>query len=221
MAQKHDRSGQAAKLRWRAEEMAKKRAPMSHGAPAPVNLEQAQQTIHELRVHQIELEMQNEELCRVHAELETVRAHYFDLYNLAPVGYCILSPEGLILEANLTAVSLLGSALSLLIKTPITKFILKDDQDVFYLHRKQHYETGSPTPCELRMVKKDGTPFWAQLTTTPLASDQAGGDGASRLVLSDITERKRMQEENAKLLGKLQRAPRPRRAASGTPKAKV
>ena len=92
--------------------------------------------LHELRVHQIELEMQNEELRRAQAELDAARARYFDLYDLAPVGYCTLSEQGLILEANLTAATLLGVARGALVKQPFTRFILKEDQDIYYLHRK-------------------------------------------------------------------------------------
>ena len=66
------------------------------------------QTFHELRVHQIELEMQNEELRRSQSELATSRARYFDLYELAPVGYLSFSQQGIILEANLTFATLLG-----------------------------------------------------------------------------------------------------------------
>ncbi len=54
-------------------------------------------------MHQIELEMQNEELQRSQTELENARARYFNLYDLAPIGYVTLSEKGLILEANLTA----------------------------------------------------------------------------------------------------------------------
>ncbi len=64
--------------------------------------EEARKVLHDLRVHHIELELQNEELRRAQAELEASRARYFDLYDLAPVGYCMLSEKGLILEANLT-----------------------------------------------------------------------------------------------------------------------
>ena len=92
-------------------------------------------------MHQIELEMQNEELRRAQVELDAARARYFDLYDLAPVGYCTVSEEGLILEANLTAATLLGVARGALVKQPLTRFILTEDQDIYYLHRKQLFET--------------------------------------------------------------------------------
>jgi PAS domain S-box-containing protein len=113
-------------------------------------------------VHQIELEMQNEELRRAQAELDVTQARYFDLYDLAPVGYCTLNEKGVIQEANLTAALLLGVARKALVGKPIFRFIVKADQDIYYLHRKQLFETGQPQACELRMKKTDGTSFWAQ-----------------------------------------------------------
>ena len=158
--------------------------------------EETRRTLHELRVHQIELEMQNEELRRAQAELDAARARYFDLYDLAPVGYCTLCEKGLILEANLTAATLLGVARGALVKQPITRFILEEDQDIYYLHRKQLFETGEPQACELRMVKKDGAPFWAHLAAT--VAQDADGASVCRVVLSDITARK--SEEDARAL---------------------
>lgn len=147
----------------------------------------------ELGIHQIELEMQNEELRRTKEELEDSWSRYFDLYDLAPVGYVTLSEKGLILEANLTAATLLGVARGALSNQPLSRFILKDDQDVYYLHRNQLFETGNSQMCEMRMVRKDCSPFWVYLKTTIV---QGGpGEPVYRVVLSDVTERKRMEAE--------------------------
>ncbi len=148
----------------------------------------ARQALHELRVHQVELEMQNEELCRAQAELHASRARYFDLYDLAPVGYLTLSERGLIVEANLTASTLLGAVRGALVKQPIARFILSDDQDVYYLYRQQTLEKETAQACELRMVRKDGTVFWAHLEAS--AAPEPDGARTCRIVMSDITERK-------------------------------
>ena len=204
MPQKPPGPGSTAKLRSRAEAVVLKNRAQAPKEPPALTQDEAQRMIHELQVHQVELKMQNEELSRVQVELEAARAHYFDLYHLAPVGYCILSQEGLILEANLTAVNMLGLALSTLVKKPISRFILEEDRDIYYLHQKQLYATNQSTACELRMVKQDGTPFWVQLTSAPPDPAQASKDKpVCRVVMSDITERRALQEENAKLLSHL------------------
>ena len=117
--------------------------------------------------------MQNEELRRAQGELEASRARYFDLYDLAPVGYFTLSEQGLILEANLTGAGLLGVARSALVKQPLTRFILPEDQDIYYRHRKQLFETGAPQVCELRMLRADAAPFWARLEATAAQDAEA------------------------------------------------
>src|SRR5664279_5030915 len=94
-------------LRQRAEALAGERARRVPEDPEARSPEAARRALHELRVHQIELEMQNEELRMAQEELEASRARYFDLYDLAPVAYFTLSDQGLILEANLTAAPLL------------------------------------------------------------------------------------------------------------------
>ena len=158
-----------------------------------LSIEVARQTLHELRVHQIELEMQNEELRRAQVELDVARARYFDLYDLAPVGYCTVGEQGLILEANLTAATLLGLARGALVKQQISCFIHKENQDIYYRHRKQLFETGTPQACELRMVKMDGTVLWAHLEAT--ATQDVDGAPVCRIVMIDITERKRAEDD--------------------------
>lgn len=155
------------------------------------------QMLHELRVHQIELEMQNEELRESQVALDAARARYFDLYDLAPVGYCTVSGQGMIMHANLAAASLLGITRGALIKRPLSQFIVKADQDIYYLQRKKLLETGEPQSCELRMVKNGATQAWVHLATA--VAQDADGAPELRVVLSDISERKRAEAATARL----------------------
>ena len=187
-------------LRAQAEAVARDKARLSREAVAVRPPEEAQLVLHELQVHQIELEMQNEELHRTHAELDESRARYFDLFDLAPVGYCTLTEDGLIREANLTAANLLGIPRGALTQRPLTRYIDPADQDVYYLSRKQLIRTGEPQTCELRMVRTEGTRFWASLASSLSASS---GGAVHRLMISDISARKlleqTLQETNLRL----------------------
>jgi PAS domain S-box-containing protein len=195
MTSKQTKSSQT--LRARAEQKLTSGASATHKLPSH---EESNLLLHDLQVHQVELEMQNDELRLAQAELDAARARYFDLYDLAPFGYCTLSEQGLILEANLTAATLLGVARGALARQPITRFIRKEDQDIYYLHRRLLFETHSsgsgqarePQVYELRMVKMDGTPFWGHLTTT--AGQHADGAPVCRVVISDVTESKRAEQ---------------------------
>ncbi|MEI7638607.1 MAG: PAS domain S-box protein, partial [Syntrophus sp. (in: bacteria)] len=110
-----------------------------------------------------------------------------------------LSEPGLILEANLTAAALLDVARGALVRRPLSRFILPEDQDVYYRHHKQLIETqpadsiSSQQTCELRMVKQDMTPFWARMEAT--TSKDIDGAPVCRVVMSDVTEHKRAEEE--------------------------
>ncbi|SMP62976.1 PAS domain S-box-containing protein [Desulfonatronum zhilinae] len=148
--------------------------------------------IHEYQVHQIELELQNEELRHAQAALEQSRARYFELYDLAPVGYVTLSEPGLILEANLAASVLLATERSALLMQPISRFIYKKDQDIYYLFRKKLFGTGELQKCELRLVGSDGSHIWADLTAT--AARDLDGTPVCRVVIKDISDRKRANE---------------------------
>ena len=179
-------------LRERAEEIVRENAISSQEGQEPLSPQETRQTLHELRVHQIELEMQTEELRRTQMELESARARYFDLYDLAPVGYCTISEKGQIKEVNLTAANLLDVTRSALVRQPFTAFIQKEDRDIYYMHSKPLFETGAPQVYELRMVKKDAAPFWARLEAT--REQDADGTMLCRVTVSDITERKRVEE---------------------------
>ncbi|MGO9259019.1 MAG: sensor histidine kinase [Bryobacteraceae bacterium] len=179
-------------LRQQAEAIAREKAIRAPEHLDTLSPEEARRVLHELQVHQIELEMQNEELRRTQEELEASRTRYFDLYDLAPVGYFTLSEHGLVLEANLTAAKLLGVARGSLVKQPLSRFILPEDQDIHYRHRKQLVETGTPQVWELRLLRKDAAPFWARVQAT-MAQD-ADGATVYRAVVSDIAERKRAEE---------------------------
>ena len=147
--------------------------------------------IHELQVHQIELDMQNDELRQVQAELEASRSRYFDLYILAPVGYLILNERSKILECNLTAARLLGVTRSALVNRPFSLLIQSTHGAVYEKTLKILAETDSPQRCELCMKQKDGAPFWV-LVEMSRGLDAEGGL-AYHLAMTDITERKQAE----------------------------
>lgn len=151
---------------------------------------QRQKVEEDLRVHQVELEQQNEELQRVQLGLETARDKYSDLYDFAPVGYFTVSKKGLIEEANLSGASLLGVERGQLNKKPFFRFIAPDFQDVFYIHHNRVLETGIKQTCELKLMQKQGTSFAAQLESIAVPDDQ-GNFNRIRTAVLDITGRKK------------------------------
>ena len=174
------------------ERVAQRKADLIQGGPEAMSPEETRQILYELRVHQIELEMQNEELRRTHTELEASRARYLDLYDMAPVGYVTLSKKGLILETNLTGSTLLGVRKVDLVGQPLSRFIFKEEQDGYYLHLRQLFDTGEPQAWALRMVKKNGTAFWAHLEAT--ASLDNDGSPVCLIAVIDITAHKRAEK---------------------------
>ena len=144
--------------------------------------------MHELQVHQIELEMQNEELRKTQLELALARERYFDLYDLAPISYCTTDERGVILEANLATAELLGEPRSKLVGQPIRRYISKECQDDFYHCRRLLYASGERQGCELRLAQPDGEAHWVYLTIS--TAKDAQGDKVHCVVLTDITEAK-------------------------------
>jgi PAS domain S-box-containing protein len=155
--------------------------------------EDAQRLLHELQVHQIELEMQNDELRKAQLALEESRDRYLDLYDYAPVGYFTLDKNALVLEANLSGAGLLGTERGFLIGKPLTSFVHKETQDTFYFHRNQVLQTGTRHMCEIKLVKPDGSCFHAQLESVGIADSQ-GEFSRLRTVITDINDRKLAEE---------------------------
>jgi PAS domain S-box-containing protein len=185
-----DSPGGPAVLRRRAEASLRAKAGDTPDLLKALSPDALREMLHDLRVHQIELEMQNEELRAAQAALDTEKARYFDFYDLAPVGYLALNGQGLIKQANLTTASLLGVPRTILLKQPFSHFIDKADQEIFYNFRRQTIDSDATQRCELRIQKPDGQPFWVQLDAIAVT----GMNGASemRLVLTDIAERKQV-----------------------------
>jgi PAS domain S-box-containing protein len=190
MGRPHKSRNDPASLRKRAEAITGADKPPS---PESMSPEEAARTLQELRVHQIELQMQNEELRRAQVELDAARARYFDLYDLAPVGYLTVSEKGLILETNITAARLLGVERGALAKRRLTSFILPEDGDLYYLQRKQVLESGLQQVSEIRMARPDGSQFWARVEAAKAESPE--GAPVLRVVVSDITRSKHADEE--------------------------
>jgi PAS domain S-box-containing protein len=176
-------------LRRRAEQSLKSESDR----PDDVRLEEANSLIHELRVHQIELEMQNEELRRLHEDLEISRSRYADLYDFAPVGYLTLDREGLIVDANLTAAKQLGKERSRILNRLFSLHVLGTDRDAFHLHLAKVFKTGEHQTCEVRLAPGTGGEFYAKLDS--IFTEDASGKGFARTSISDISFSKGAERE--------------------------
>jgi PAS domain S-box-containing protein len=151
------------------------------------------QLVEDLQVHQIELEIQNEELRRLQQDLEKARDKYSDLYDFSPVSYFAINEKGIILEANLTAAVVIGVEREFLKGRPFTDFIARDDQDVFYRHRRTLCETMTGQTCELRIRGGQGSEFYALLESIVVQAGSKKGN-LIRTVVTDIHARKRAED---------------------------
>jgi PAS domain S-box-containing protein len=153
-----------------------------------------QELVHELGTHQIELEMQNEELRNARDELESSRNQYAELYDFAPVGYFTIDAQGLIEGVNLTGAQLLGIERGLLLKRPFISFIAEAaDREIFSKHLEEVFQKQGNQTGEIRLKKRDGAAFTAQLQSR--AKENIDGKaGSIRTTIVDITERRRADE---------------------------
>ncbi len=186
-------SKQFSDLRQRAERALQERRS-DYLESTELSKEEMHSLIYELQVHQIELEMQNDELRRLHDEIEESRNTYSHLYDFAPVGYFTVKKKGMIEQINLTGAALLGLDRQSLIGKPLTDFIAREDQDTFYLHHLQMLKTNGNHTCEIKMMKFDKTPFYAQLESIAVRSEDKN-DSKLRTAITDITDRKMLDQQ--------------------------
>lgn len=156
--------------------------------------EEVSQVVHDLKTHQIELEMQNDELRRIQRELQLAHDKYVDLYDFAPMGYCTIGKNGEIIEANLSAAELLGLERKALLGKRFNGFIAPSSQDAFHFHENRVISSKSLQTCEVELKKHDGT-FISCRIESRRVRDLEGWTGVWRTHIVDITEQKRSRAE--------------------------
>jgi PAS domain S-box-containing protein len=184
---------------------AERKLQREKGPLQEVSKEEALKTLHELHVHQIELEMQNEQLRETQIELQESNSRYTDLFDFAPIGYFVLNKKGTISQVNLTGASLVGVERNLLVEKSFVLFVCREDKDKYYLTHQQVLSAGTSRRCDLKMLRKDKSEFFAELLIEPVkdAEDRVTG---SRIAVVDITQRKKAElklienEERLKLV---------------------
>jgi PAS domain S-box-containing protein len=184
---KHNTPHTPAELRRQAEERLQARGQTLQSALRDPHAEA--RLVHELQVHQIELEMQNEELRQTRARADALLAQYTDLYDFAPTGYLTLDREGAIRQANLTGALLLRVERSRLVNRRFGQFVAECDRRTFSDFLEKVFAGQAKESCEVTLLREDSEPFVAQL------EGRRSEDGQEcRAVVLDITERKRADE---------------------------
>lgn len=155
--------------------------------------------IHELEVHQIELEMQNENLIKTQIQLEDSRRDYIELYDFAPVVYFTFDKNWVIMRANLKAFELLGITRKYLINTAFIRYIAPNSRKVFHDHCQKVKESQLKEHCELELLSKERNPLFVSLNSIMVLNSE-GDFKEFRSIITDITERKEAEREIEKSL---------------------
>ena len=190
MKKDKDTSANVSALRGRAEE--RLRADQTEAA-VPTQAE-ARRLLHELQVHQIELELQNEELRQSRAEVEKGLERYTDLYDFAPVGYLTLGPDGVIRQANLSGARLLGMERGRLMGRSFWLFVGESDPSGFKAFVGKVFASRAKEMCEVALLREGKGPLNVHITA--MVSE---GAQECRVIMVDITERKLAEAELKRL----------------------
>jgi diguanylate cyclase (GGDEF)-like protein/PAS domain S-box-containing protein len=165
--------------------------------PSAVSAHTVDELLHELQVHQIELQMQNEELRATQLELEESRNRYLDLYEFAPVGYLTLGRDGLILQINLTGALLLGQDRKKVLQRPFSRFVSAEDCDQYHRRLGQIMKHDGRQSFAVKLKRLDGGIVHVQLDCVQVVDDDIRS--AIRVTLTDISEQRRAEAEVANL----------------------
>src|ERR1035438_4737561 len=167
MPKKPNRPREAAELRRHAEARLRKRKRSQRSAVGePKSETDPRRLLHELQVHQVELEVQNAELQEARTRMEALLEKYTDLYDFAPVGYFSVDDRGRIIEANLTGAALLGVERSLLLSRRLARFVAPANQPVFQAFLERVFAGTGKQVCEAALLREDAPPFWASFHGT-------------------------------------------------------
>jgi PAS domain S-box-containing protein len=176
-------------LRRRAEH--RLRAQPKKGPRIAVNVD-TQRILHELQVHQIELELQNEELKQAKTEVDAGLEKYTDLYDFAPIGYFSLDEQGRILEVNLTGAALLGLERSRVADRRFQLFVAPPSRPTFQGFLTKVFEGHAKQGCEVALLNERGPAFWADLQAMSATSPR-GAVKWCRVTVIDVTARKQVE----------------------------
>ena len=187
MPKKPTSPAKAAELRRRAEARLREHRSRSH---PPQTEADAKRLLHELQVHQIELELQNSELQEARDKVDTLLETYTDLYDFAPVGYFSVDEQGLIIEVNLTGAALLGIARSRLINQRLQSHVDLPSRTGFLAFLKRTFGGSGKQICEVPFVDERGKTFFADVHASP-ASSLKDTRKWCRMVISDLTALKK------------------------------
>jgi len=185
MSKKKKKEHDAAKLSRKSEKKSSAKKGVAGGVSTDSDVKRLR---HDLQAYQIELEKQLENQRQTQTRLNAERRRYFELYDLAPVGYCTLNEQGIIIEANLVIANLLGVVRSELAGKPITRFFPEDDHKIYHHHYKNRFDSNVPQTWEIRLVRADKSTFWAHIQSAP------ANNGEHWLTIQDITKRKWSEE---------------------------
>jgi PAS domain S-box-containing protein len=149
--------------------------------------------LHELQVHQIELEMQNEALRQAHIALEDSRDRYFDLFEFAPIGYFTLSATGLIVEVNFVGAELLKADRQQLIGQPLAKYIVPEDSDQFHLRQMRLNRDEVQQSYDMQIKRESEIKCYVHVNALRVTKDD--GTLNFRITLTDISKTKLMEQD--------------------------